>query len=268
MIFNVEQVDALIRAKEGENLEFKEAKSSCSFTDLAKYGCALANESGGMIVLGVTDKRPRRVAGTRAFEQPEDVRRKLIETLHIDIDFSQTAHPGGRVLIFHVPGRPLGRPIRLDGICWSREADSLVPLSESRLFLIFAEGGLDFSAEVCPGAGLDDLDKKAVEDFRRRWMTRSGNEKLGGLSVEQLLRDADALAEKGLSYAALVLFGSCRALTKYLSQSESEPAILPSHETTRRLHAKARPGQGNQESAPARSHRAWLQNRNETGGIV
>lgn len=220
MLFGVEQVDALLQAKEGENLEFKEAKSSYSFTDLAKYGCALANEGGGMVVLGVTNKRPRRVVGTRAFEQPEDVRRKLVGTLHLAIDFSETAHPGGRVLIFHVPGRPLGRPIRFNGIYWSREADSLVPLPESRLFLILAEGGQDFSAEACPGARLEDLDPDAIEIFRRLWMEKSKNGMLANLTREQVVRDVEAVIGDGVTFAGLILFGTRQALGKHLGQAE------------------------------------------------
>src|SRR6185436_5975355 len=48
---------------ENEHLEFKEAKSQFNFEKLINYCCALANERGGRLVLGVNDKRPRRVVG-------------------------------------------------------------------------------------------------------------------------------------------------------------------------------------------------------------
>lgn len=51
MIPALEQLDALMTAKESEHLEFKEAKASFEFEDLAKYCCALANERGGTIIL-------------------------------------------------------------------------------------------------------------------------------------------------------------------------------------------------------------------------
>lgn len=44
--------------KEGENLEFKEAKTSFSYERLARYCSALANEGGGRIILGVSNDRP------------------------------------------------------------------------------------------------------------------------------------------------------------------------------------------------------------------
>ena len=219
-MMEMHQLESLLKAKEDENLEFKEAKSRYSFEDLTKYCCAIANEGGGKVVLGVTDKRPRRVVGTHAFGQPEGTRRTLIELLHIGIDFTVVTHPDGRVLIFHVPPRPFGMPIKYKGVYWTREADSLVPMSEDKLRSIFAEIGHDFSADVCPAARWADLDAAAIEDFRRRWIDKSKNMALTNLSQEQLLRDAEAAVEEGITYAALILFGTRQALGKHLGQSE------------------------------------------------
>ena len=52
---------------EGEHLEFKEAKQQYDTTKLLRYCAALANEQGGYLVLGVSDKMPRRVVGSQAF---------------------------------------------------------------------------------------------------------------------------------------------------------------------------------------------------------
>jgi ATP-dependent DNA helicase RecG len=52
---------------ETENLEFKEAKNQFDSTKLLKYCVALANEKGGCLVLGVTNKPPRQVVGTLAW---------------------------------------------------------------------------------------------------------------------------------------------------------------------------------------------------------
>lgn len=64
-------IEEILEAKEGENFEFKEAKNDFSFERLAEYVCAIANAGGGYIILGITDKRPREVVGSKAFEQPE-----------------------------------------------------------------------------------------------------------------------------------------------------------------------------------------------------
>lgn len=57
------------------------------------------------------------------------------------------------------------------------------------------ESGFDFSAEICKGVTLDDLDKNAIRAFRETWATNSGNKRILTLSTEQLLRDCDAITE-------------------------------------------------------------------------
>jgi ATP-dependent DNA helicase RecG len=220
MSASVEQLQEWLTAKEGERLEFKEAKNRYEFDELVQYCVALANEGGGKIILGVADKRPRLVVGTLAFSQPERTRNGLIDRLHLRIDFDEIAHPKGRVLVFHVPCRPVGTPVKDRGIYWMRKGDSLVPMSEERLRKIFAESGHDFSADVCSQATLADLDRPAIEEFRKRWILKSGNRALATLSDEQLLTDAEALVDGQPTYAALVLFGTHAGLGRYLAQAE------------------------------------------------
>ena len=69
---NVSALAALnewIARPEAERLEFKEAKNNFHFERLAKYCAALSKEGDGAIVVGVTDRRPRRVVGTTAFDE-------------------------------------------------------------------------------------------------------------------------------------------------------------------------------------------------------
>lgn len=119
-----------------------------------------------------------------------------------------------------MPTRPLGTPLKYDGVYWSRQADSLVPMSEDQLRSIFAETGRDFSAEVCPGAAIEDLDRQAIEEFRRRWLEKSKNSALTNIGREQLLRDAELLLPNGLTHAALILLGTRAALGHFLAQAE------------------------------------------------
>jgi ATP-dependent DNA helicase RecG len=116
----IAELERWMKAKEGENIEFKEARNNYHFETLVQYCCALANEGGGWMVLGVTDKRPRKVVGTTAFAQPERTRKGLCDRLPLGIDFEEIAHPncppGSRVLAFRVPCRPIGTPIKFDGV--------------------------------------------------------------------------------------------------------------------------------------------------------
>ena len=49
----------LVEPVETEHLEFKEAKNQFDTNKLMRYCVAIANERGGCLILGVTDKRPR-----------------------------------------------------------------------------------------------------------------------------------------------------------------------------------------------------------------
>jgi len=220
MTTSLEEIQGLMNAMEGENLEFKEARQSYQFDKLLKYCAALANEGGGKLILGVSDQRPRRIIGTRAFTQPERTRAGLIEKLRLRVDVDVLRPSEERVLVFTVPPRPVGVPIQADGIYWIRRGDSLVPMKEGQLREIFNEVGHDFSADFCQGATLDDLDLKAVEDFRKRWIEKSGNTALGRLDWKQLLHDAEAVVDGNVTYAALILFGTRQALGRHLAQAE------------------------------------------------
>lgn len=214
-------IKELLNAKEGENIEFKEAKDSFSRENLLKYACAIANCGGGMVVLGVTDKRPRKIVGTNAFRQPEETVRYLIDHLHINITFELYEEPSGRVLIFLVSPRPIGLPVQVDGIAYRREADVLIVMTEDEKRRIYEESGHDFSGDVCPGATLDDLNEHSIDEFRKYWAEKSRNSRLKSVGDEQLLRDCEALRPDGITYAALILFGTHEALGRFLPQSET-----------------------------------------------
>ena len=217
---HLSEINELLNAPEGTQYEFKEAKNRFDFTEATRYCCALANCGGGKLVLGISDKRPRTVVGSNAFEQPERTCKGLVDKLHVRVSFQIYEHEGKRILVFEVAGRPSGLPVQADGITWWREVDSLVPMPQEILREIYAETGHDFSSDICPGATLQDLDDDAINAFRSRWTAKSGNERIKTLSAEQLLFDCGVVTDKGVTYAALVLFGTKDGLRKYLAQAE------------------------------------------------
>ncbi|MBW1922076.1 MAG: putative DNA binding domain-containing protein [Deltaproteobacteria bacterium] len=216
----VQQLEQWMRAKENEHFEFKEAKNRYDFQKLVKYCVALANEGGGKMILGVTDKVPRKVVGTKAFQNLERTKAGLIERMSLRIDAEEIMHPQGRVVVFHVPSRPIGMAIHYEGRYFMRAGEDLAPMLPDMLKRIFDETGPDYTAEICSKAALNDLDLDAVEDFRNRWIRKSKNENLRRLSSEQLLLDAELLTREGITYAALILFGTKEALGRYLAQAE------------------------------------------------
>lgn len=217
---NTDSIQALLEAKEGEQIQFKEAKNRFNFEEATKCCCALANNGGGKLVFGITDKRPRTVVGSQAFAQPKRTRMALIEKLKINIDFQLLSYNEKRVLIFDVKSRPIGSPVQCDGIAWIYEGDALKPMPEDMRRRIYEEAGSDFSGMLCKGATIEDLDEHAIENFRTNWIEKSGNKQLRTLSNELLLLDCGAITEQGLTYAALILFGKNTSLVRFLPQAE------------------------------------------------
>lgn len=132
---------------ETQRLEFKEAKTQIDNRKLYGICVAIANEGGGLLILGIADKPPRPVVGTAAFNSPVAMAAKLFHAIGFRVDLEEVAHPDGRVLIFHIPSRPRGTAYHLDGAYLMRSGEELVPMSEDQLRRIFAEGEPDWLEE-------------------------------------------------------------------------------------------------------------------------
>ena len=127
---------------ETENLEFKQAKQQFNKVDLLKYCVALANEGGGYLVFGVTNKPPRQVVGSQAFPSQtslNEIKSRIVEKLGFRVDVTELAHPNGRVLVFEIPPRPLGQAYTFDGAYLMRSGEDLRPMTPDVLKKIFAE---------------------------------------------------------------------------------------------------------------------------------
>ncbi len=162
MSTNPEQIDLWRRAaSEHQRLEFKEAKNQFDTRKLSEYCVALANEGGGVLLLGVADKPPRPVDGTQAFPDTIGTAEKLFQSVGFRVDIEAVEHPEGRVLVFHIPSRPRGTAYHHDGKYLMRAGEALVPMSEDRLRRIFAEGQPDWLEEPSRA----DLDAQQVVDL-------------------------------------------------------------------------------------------------------
>lgn len=146
---------------ETEHLEFKEASQQYDSTKLMRYCVALANEGGGYLVFGVSDKLPRRVVGTQAYISPADlngIKARIVEKLRIRVETTELNHADGRVLVFEIPSRPIGSPLGFDGAFLMRAGEDLVPMTPDQLRRIFAEGQPDwFSQPAKQDASPDEV---------------------------------------------------------------------------------------------------------------
>lgn len=106
-------------------------------------------------MLGIEDVPPRKVVGTAAFNDPVEMAAKMFQALGFRVEIEEVQHPDGRVLVFHIPGRPRGTVYDFEGAYLMRAGEELVPMSEDRLRAIFAEGQPDWFSQAAL-TGCDD----------------------------------------------------------------------------------------------------------------
>lgn len=142
----MEQLHSWMKSKENEHLEFKEAKNGFDSDKLTKYCCALANEGGGHIILGVSDKQPRIIVGSKACSNLEKTKSDLITRLHLRLDVNEIYVENHHVVIITVPSRPIGVPIQHEKIYWMRRGEELVSMTPDMLKRIFYVGSTKASS--------------------------------------------------------------------------------------------------------------------------
>jgi ATP-dependent DNA helicase RecG len=192
-----EQIDLWRRSpSEHQRLEFKEAKNQYDYGKLCEYCVALANEGGGHLVLGVADKPPRSVVGTKACDNPVSTAEKLFNSLGFRVDVEDVPHPDGRVVVLHIPSRPHGTAYHLGGKYLMRSGEALVPMTEDHLRRIFAEGEPDWLEEHSrSGLGeqdvVDILDTQAFFELLMIPYPTSQNGVIERLINERLIEAVD-----------------------------------------------------------------------------
>ena len=219
----------LADAPENEHLEFKEAKQQYDTTKLLRYCVALANEGGGHLVLGVSDKRPRQVVGTQAFQNRGEITARILEVLRMRVEVQELQHPNGRVLVFAVPPRPAGTPLHHEGAYLMRAGEELVPMSPDHLKRIFAEGGPDwFDRPAWAGASAEEvvalLDTQSFFDLMQLPYPTSRDGVLERLAQERLIeRKTDGWSIANL--AAILLAKRLDAFSPELARKAARVVI-------------------------------------------
>ncbi len=218
----ITEFEKWLKEKEGLTLEFKSARASFGKdTDLPDYCAAIANEGGGKLVLGVNDNKE--ISGTDAFKGTENkLSNEIYTKLNIRVDVEEFFYNKNRILIFHIPSRFRGQPIRSTGRYHypMRAGESLTEMDSGTLKRILNETEPDFSSTIVDGLRIEDLDSNAIKTLKELWSKKSIRPDFLEISDKQLLEDLSLLNEDGLNYACLIALGSAAALSKYLPDSE------------------------------------------------
>ncbi len=79
-----------------------------------------------------------------SFLNINEIKSHILNKLGIRVEIYELQHADGRVLVFDIPSRSIGRPVALDGAYWMRSGEELVIMSPDKLSKIFSEGQPDF----------------------------------------------------------------------------------------------------------------------------
>ena len=217
-----------------DHIEFKRAEHNYPFAGGKKtdprdrrhcvlgYVVALANERGGRLVLGMEDAYPHAVVGSDfAKNETGNLEDEIYERLHIRVRTKELYdEKGRRVLVIAVPSRPVGKALRFEGVPLMRIGESLREMDDAEYFSIISEQDPDFSARICEGLTLDDLDEEAVKNMRERIARKRNRKDVATTPINQLLTDLHLLTEEGkLTNAALLLLGKETMIEKYMPQA-------------------------------------------------
>jgi len=145
---SVDQIDLWRQEPtEREILEFKEAANQYDTNKLFEYCVAISNEGGGHMLLGIRNKSPRAVVGTKAIDNPVGMSEKIFNKLNFRVHIEEVQHPAGRVVILSIPSRPKGEARHLDGAYLMRCGETTQAMSSDVLRRIFLEGEPDWLQE-------------------------------------------------------------------------------------------------------------------------
>ena len=233
-----------------DHVEFKEAKHNYPFAGGKKsdprerrhcvlgYVVALANERGGRLVMGMADAYPHEVVGSDFAEgETGALEDEIYLRLSIRVRTEELYETVGknrlRVLVINVPSRPLGRALRFEGVPLMRVGESLREMDDAEYHSIISEQDPDFSARICNGLRIEDLDDDAIGQMRLLIKERRGRQGIMTMPLAQLLSDLRLATDEGLTYAALLMLGKSEAITKYLPQHNVVVEYRSTHDTIR-----------------------------------
>lgn len=181
----------------------------------------LANEGGGKLVLGVDNDK--NIFGTKAFLGTDDtLSHYLLQNLGIRVDVEEKIYKGKRILIFHIPSRPVGAIVKSSGNYKypMRAGSSLVEMSQDKIKEILNEADLDFSCQIVKNFILSDIDEEAINNFKKLWAKKQNKNEYLVFSTEKTLRAIGAMDSDGLNNATLILFGKKQKIDELLPCSE------------------------------------------------
>lgn len=188
------------------------------------YVTALCNEKGGSLVIGMEDKYPHKVVGTKQNDGSIGV---LEANIYRDTGirpyiyelYEDEKNKKGRVLVIEVPARPIGTIFKFEDVPLMRVGEELKPMSDEVYLSILQEKEPDFSQQICTAATINDLDATAIRIVKEKYAKKQKNPRFLTLGDEQILNDLDLIVNGKVTNAAIILLGKEDFIKKHYPQA-------------------------------------------------
>lgn len=206
--------------KETEWLEFKLAERNFHFDDLGKYFSALSYEANlknkdcGWLIFGVNDNR--KIIGTQYRKNKaelESLKSEIAKHTTGNITFIEIFElnlPEGRVIMFQIPPAPKGIPVAWKGHYYGRHDEALGALTIQEIEQIRNQGkSYDWSAQICKGATVNDLDKDALIKARELFKEKNPRlaDEVNHWDEAEFLNKAKITIQNKITNTAIILLG-------------------------------------------------------------
>lgn len=209
------------QAHENEVVEFKEAKNGFDFEKTGKYFSALCNEANlknkrsAWMVFGVRDN-DKGIVGSQFRTNRADLDSLKAEIAkHTTgrltfIEIYELTLPEGRVVLFEIPAAPKGIPISWKGHYYGRDGEEINALNIEEVERIRQQANRsDWSAEIVPGATIDDLSPEAIAKARESYKKKNSHlaEEIDQWDDLTFLNKAKICIKGNVTRAAILLLG-------------------------------------------------------------
>ncbi|MDO4664538.1 MAG: putative DNA binding domain-containing protein [Erysipelotrichaceae bacterium] len=219
-------LNKLISNWENEVVEFKEARNDFDKNDIGKYFSAISNESNlhnlqyGWLIFGVRDK-DKKIVGTEY--RPNSGLMKLKQEISMQttggLSFVEIyeVYPivdgeEKRVILMQIPSAVTGIPTGWKDHYYGRNGESLSALSMNEFEQIRRQQNKDWSKQIVNGAGIQHLDKAAIDLARKNYKEKMKKshiiEAVDEMNDEELLTKLKLLQDGKVTNAAMLLLGN------------------------------------------------------------
>ena len=232
---------------ESDTLEFKSWNShgpahKSQLREVREEVVALANSHGGLIVLGVSDRKRTRSEAIHGVEglDATSVRRDIYDGTepHILVEIDELWEQEGRLLAIRVP-RGIPPHTTTEGVAKIRIGKDSKPLTGSGLVqLLVTRGHYDPTSEILPDISLADLDSAQI-DRLRQFAAQGASQELAVIGDHQLLEALGLMQEGEVTLAGVLLTGKISTIRRYVPRHElifSRQYLSTGYDFRRDLH--------------------------------